>query len=76
MSLHTLGWTDSSGAELFTVGWIDTEIAPATTEFPPGGGGKAKRHGPSARQIQIQQQIEEENAGMLAVVKAFLNMVD
>ena len=44
-------------------------------EFLPGGTSK-KRHGPSARQIQQQQQIEEENAVMLSVVKAFLKVVD
>lgn len=76
MSLHTLGWTDNSGPELFTVGWIEGVTAPAV-EFPPGGGSSKKRYGPSARQIQQQQQqIEEENALMLSVIKAFLKMVD
>ena len=59
-----------------SLGELGVTLAIDLPEFGPGGGSSKKRHGPSARQIQQQQQIEEENALMLAVVKAFLKMVD
>lgn len=65
----------STGSREIALGLGGTTFEVDLPEFAPGGGGK-KRHGPSARQIQEQQQIEEENAVMLAVVKAFLRMVD
>lgn len=26
MNIHTLGWTDNDGEELFTLGWIETQL--------------------------------------------------
>lgn len=72
-SLGELGYSPLAATSLGELGF---PIAPIDDGFLPGGGGK-KRHGPSARQIQIQQElIEEENAVMLSVIKAFLKMVD
>lgn len=71
MSLHTLGWTDSNGPELFTVGWIESGVVeqPFTPEpvHPPGMGPEARlRH----------KRILQEDEIIMALITAFLNMKD
>ena len=45
-------------------------------EYGPGGGSSKKKHSPSARDIQIRQQIQLDDESIILVIKAFLKVIN